>query len=181
MSSYMTSLNAPGFSVSLLNVSAAERELLFYPNILQLIDDPTEAVSWVGARMPANKQAINISENNVAFKTQKMPSSLSDPVMFWRENDVSCEAVRRGIVGACNAVLQAEKELTQYDSIVGDGDCGATFATGARGQWSSSLFGTLELIPVARSCPGAGRVPSIRCVPAQPFGLSQPTGRYTRR
>jgi triose/dihydroxyacetone kinase / FAD-AMP lyase (cyclizing) len=35
---------------------------------------------------------------------------------------------------ACNAVIAAEPNLTKWDTIMGDGDCGETFKTGARGN-----------------------------------------------
>ncbi|KIK53460.1 hypothetical protein GYMLUDRAFT_118507, partial [Collybiopsis luxurians FD-317 M1] len=48
---HMTSLNAPGFSISLLNISAIHctprTSVLHRPmDILQLLDDPMEAHSW---------------------------------------------------------------------------------------------------------------------------------------
>lgn len=33
---------------------------------------------------------------------------------------------------ACRNVIDAEPEITRYDTIVGDGDCGETLARGAR-------------------------------------------------
>lgn len=57
--SYMTSLNAPGFSISLLDVSAICSRLSTRPiapalktveGIMSLIDAPTDASVWAGVR-----------------------------------------------------------------------------------------------------------------------------------
>jgi len=142
----MTSLNAPGFSVSLLNVSNIYRSLPSGQgelDIFQLLDDATEALSWTGTRRfwPENglrnytkeeeetAQTLNLSHSDVN-------STLGETVSrnFWRGTDISAEAVKRGIVRACQMVLEAEKDMTQFDTVVGDGDCGETFAMGAKGR-----------------------------------------------
>ena len=40
-------------------------------------------------------------------------------------------AAKKAIMGACDAVLKAEADLTRWDQIVGDGDCGITQKRGA--------------------------------------------------
>ncbi|KAK3672107.1 hypothetical protein LTR78_008078 [Recurvomyces mirabilis] len=40
--------------------------------------------------------------------------------------------VRRRIQSGCNAVIKAEPTITEYDTIVGDGDCGYTLRDGAK-------------------------------------------------
>lgn len=40
------------------------------------------------------------------------------------------EAIR----GAANAVIEAEPRITNYDTILGDGDCGQTLKTAALGK-----------------------------------------------
>ena len=54
-------------------------------------------------------------------------------VDFWKQAGISPEAVKKGVLSSCAAVLEAEPELTRCDLVVGDGDCGATFAAGAKG------------------------------------------------
>ncbi|KIK53456.1 hypothetical protein GYMLUDRAFT_232803 [Collybiopsis luxurians FD-317 M1] len=184
-SSYMTSLNAPGFSISLLNVSAIHRtprtSVLHRPmDILQLLDDPTEAHSWVGVKRfwpadgmrdvgreeqkgterilevmrPVNpdrdrdqrwanvdvgvsfmKRREKDTEKNAEITTflpgLESENATTNPNPYWRQTDISPERVTEGIVSACRAVLKEEAVLTEYDTIVGDGDCGVTFARGA--------------------------------------------------
>jgi hypothetical protein len=40
--------------------------------------------------------------------------------------------VRRMIVSGCESVIKAEPAITEYDTIVGDGDCGYTLRDGAK-------------------------------------------------
>lgn len=40
--------------------------------------------------------------------------------------------VRQRIVAGCNAVIKEEPTITEYDTIVGDGDCGYTLRDGAK-------------------------------------------------
>jgi len=40
--------------------------------------------------------------------------------------------VRRRIKSGCEAVIKAEATITEYDTIVGDGDCGYTLRDGAK-------------------------------------------------
>lgn len=44
----------------------------------------------------------------------------------------SGEDVRRRIQSGCNAVIKEEPTITEYDTIVGDGDCGYTLRDGAK-------------------------------------------------
>ena len=52
----------------------------------------------------------------------------------WTDLGFSAEEVTRGIQSACGSVFAAEPDLTEFDTIVGDGDCGHTFASGAKGS-----------------------------------------------
>jgi triose/dihydroxyacetone kinase / FAD-AMP lyase (cyclizing) len=143
----MTSLNAPGFSIHLLNVSNIYRSLTNSRgelNILQLLDDPTDAHAWVGVRRfwPDGGQRRDYASeekdtaHTLYLSHDEIHLSLDDVVErdFWRTSDISPEGVKTGILRACRAVLEVEKDMTEFDTIVGDGDCGETFAMGAKGK-----------------------------------------------
>jgi dihydroxyacetone kinase len=49
-----------------------------------------------------------------------------------RAQDV--QGFERAVERACNALDQAEPEITKMDTISGDGDCGLTLQTGAQGN-----------------------------------------------
>jgi triose/dihydroxyacetone kinase / FAD-AMP lyase (cyclizing) len=147
LSTYMTSLNAPGFSISLLNTSSVQRILQRNPDwtspvtITELIDEPTDAYAWVGVRSfwPANPQSRNVSDG-LPTSSRKTTVSISSETIAkqWNFATISPKIITRGIKSACEAVLRAEKEMTRFDTIMGDGDCGETFSAGAKGLSTSS-------------------------------------------
>jgi len=139
-SSYMTSLNAPGFSISLLNVTTAQatwqKELHSPPlvSIPELFDDPTGATAWIGARTHWPQSPGDLSsESNEADELPGQESSRKHMLSTSVDNDSIL--MKNIIASACEAVLGAESVLTEYDTVCGDGDCGFTFATGARGDY----------------------------------------------
>ncbi|KAI5980600.1 DAK1 DegV-like protein [Pisolithus marmoratus] len=146
---FMTSLNAPGFSISLVNVTrvhalvndqTSEEELI---DILALLDAPTDAHSWMGTRhWFLEPRRIAVEELEVEETLQPIShvsanaSSSNTQVTFtsptWEALGFTPSEVEQGIRGACNAVLGVESELTKFDTAFGDGDCGETFSRGAR-------------------------------------------------
>ena len=135
----MTSLNASGFSISLLNASTIHRSLSHaHVELLSLIDDPTDAVSWIGSR-----STDRYSENEYNIPSDSLFTDSSNPSVDWKALDMSPSRVKAAIINACNAALEAENDLTQFDSIVGDGDCGETFARGARGKYPAIVIFSL--------------------------------------
>ncbi|KAF4622226.1 hypothetical protein D9613_008962 [Agrocybe pediades] len=152
-SSYMTSLNAPGFSISLVNVRGLHNSLignakyndiledLLAINLERLLDAPTDALAWVGART-----SWETTRNHGVENVQAHPDAIADLGASPLEGDkrigdvvesISSTRVKSCIREACLRVLSVERELTEYDTIVGDGDCGETFARGANAILSS--------------------------------------------
>ncbi|TFY76771.1 hypothetical protein EWM64_g7241, partial [Hericium alpestre] len=158
-SAYMTSLNAPGFSLSLLNLSHLRRSLSQDGDIdvLALLDAPTEATAWAGVRTSwpdgirefEHEQAETESMLRSLHQTQSVePSSKGgggDAKNYWQEADISVNAVEAGIRAACVRVLEIEADLTAYDTVVGDGDCGETFAAGAKAVLKALDSGDLDI------------------------------------
>ncbi|KAF9256556.1 DAK1/DegV-like protein [Marasmius fiardii PR-910] len=146
-SSYMTSLNAPGFSISLLNVSKIHDAISgdMNINVISLIDDPTDAVAWVGS----TRQHQYLDD--AALQREEQEQASERPSAHQIRNDEGVRSaypplseplaakISRGITAACNAVLAVQEEMTKFDSVVGDGDCGDTFAKGARAILDSNL------------------------------------------
>ncbi|GLB43410.1 putative dihydroxyacetone kinase [Lyophyllum shimeji] len=121
--SFMTSLNMPGFSITLLllpsegNGSSPSTSLL-----LSLLDEPADAPGWKWssrtAPPPQPQLAPAVSE--VAKEASGSPLKAAEPA--------SCKA---SVERACRAVIAAEPEITRMDTIAGDGDCGLTLKAGA--------------------------------------------------
>ncbi|KAH7886514.1 DAK1 DegV-like protein [Phlebopus sp. FC_14] len=169
---YMTSLNAPGFSISLVNVTRVEDIVnMIYGkgeekdpiDVLALLDAPTDATAWVGVRSwPARGFTRNAqAEEQEAEETLKtilsnMPAPSSQPISSsshcecdagastWGAFGFTPREVVSGLRGACEAVLEVEGEMTRFDTVVGDGDCGETFAGGARAILSALSTGALD-------------------------------------
>ncbi|KAA1469230.1 DAK1/DegV-like protein [Dentipellis sp. KUC8613] len=152
-SSYMTSLNAPGFSLSLLNLSSVRRSLGQTPtggpddsiDLLALLDAPTQASAWSGVRSdwPETARDVEREEAEAEHKLRSLRPSADQAAgvgdvlsvqkaSYWRDTDISVGMIEAGIRAACARVLELEGEMTAYDTIVGDGDCGETFAAGAK-------------------------------------------------
>lgn len=124
---YMTSLNGLGFSISLLKLVALDDG---HPTLLELLDDPAEATGWAApvsaatwaAAEPEAAEPAVVEEPAAAASTAaSVPSSLTtDPAVF-----------RAALEHGLRRVIAAEPEITQYDTVVGDGDCGTGMKRGA--------------------------------------------------
>ncbi|KAI4623551.1 uncharacterized protein J4E84_005091 [Alternaria hordeiaustralica] len=112
---FMTSLNGLGFSVSLLRVADA--------SMLELLDAPAEASGWSAAissstwarRGEAKKNEEQVDEEDI------QPSDLR----------VNYAQAKSTLTVALNRLIKAEPDVTRYDTIVGDGDCGIGLKRGA--------------------------------------------------
>lgn len=151
----MTSLNAPGFSISLLDVSAicsrlSSRSitpaLTTVEGIMSLIDAPTEASAWAGVRAYWPELGTHRDMGREAEETEALLSVLSNrpsapsfagtqnSSSTWSGLGISEEQVEKAIREACVAVMDVEHDLTRFDTVLGDGDCGETFTSGAKGK-----------------------------------------------
>jgi len=112
---FMTSLNGLGFSISLLRVADA--------SMLELLDAPAEASGWSAAissstwarRGEAKKSEEQVDEEDI------QPSDLR----------VNYAQAKSTLTVALNRLIKAEPDVTRYDTIVGDGDCGIGLKRGA--------------------------------------------------
>jgi len=122
---FETSLNAPGWSISLLNMSGIERDTntsLF--TLMHLLDHDTKAPAWPRngykyVKLP--KEKSNVDAGDAAdVAAQKGP--MVDPNLL--EN-----ALRK----ACDAAVKAEPDITKWDIQMGDGDCGEAVESMCKG------------------------------------------------
>lgn len=126
--SFMTSLEMPGLSVSLLRLDGRQ--------CLERLDRSTSAPSWrespnVEAAMLRSTAESTlecpdpVSMQHVGFGTLNADSGVASVPPLPR----SVEILRK----ICTALLAIESELTQYDAVSGDGDCGLVLSKGALG------------------------------------------------
>lgn len=120
---YMTSLNGPGFSISLLNVVNTD---IGGPSMIQLLDYPCEATGWAA---PISKETWE--EKNIATREETASSGQKA-----KESGLKYDtaAATKALKAGLEYVVAAEPDVTRFDSVVGDGDCGIGLKRGAQGK-----------------------------------------------
>ncbi|KAJ4248811.1 hypothetical protein NW762_012649 [Fusarium torreyae] len=122
-----SSLNAPAFTLSLINITAASRACSFSTDQIRKFLDAKTDTHW---------ESMAGSQSGQASR-QVRTTAVPPPVKSKMENGthqatrVDMALMRRMVLAACNAVIEAEPDLTRWDTVMGDGDCGETLKTGA--------------------------------------------------
>ncbi|KAF1972522.1 dihydroxyacetone kinase [Bimuria novae-zelandiae CBS 107.79] len=118
---YMTSLNGLGFSISLLKV--ADTGLGGESSMIKLLDAPAEATGWTAAISSEtwSKKAKQANERRASEDDEAEPSNLRVDYGFAKST----------LTTALKRLIAAEPDVTNYDTIVGDGDCGIGLKRGA--------------------------------------------------
>ncbi|KAF4465552.1 dihydroxyacetone kinase [Fusarium albosuccineum] len=117
---YMTSLNGLGFSITLLNVVSPDFDA---PSMIELLDAPSEVVGWSAPIQTSTWEAKN-SETRTGRSGATQDVQPSDLKM-------DASAAQKALKNALEKVIAAEPEVTRYDTVVGDGDCGIGLKRGA--------------------------------------------------
>ena len=137
---YMTSLNGLGFSISLLRIT--DTRLGKGNSLLELLDAPAEASGWTAAVTNETWQKRDAAFQHEEIGTEEsfQPSNLRRmyarrKVWFLYANMKAVDSVvaKAALTSALNRVIAAEPDVTNYDTIVGDGDCGIGLKRGAEG------------------------------------------------
>ena len=141
-----TSLNMPGFSLTLLllpdagDANAPDTDLL-----LSLLDEPAAVPGW--------KWTVGSAPSDSIITPQAAAASTTGGTSTLKAADGA--AFTSAIQRACEGLIREEPEITRMDNIAGDGDCGLTLKSGA--ECASRLF-FLRSVPhdllVCDSCPG---------------------------
>ncbi|AKT52285.1 dihydroxyacetone kinase family protein [Arsenicicoccus sp. oral taxon 190] len=114
----MTSLEMAGASLTVLPAT---------PDELDLLDRPTAALAWPGAGSGAGAGA---GQPSASSQAPEVPVP-ADPTADVDPGEAD-PRTRAAVDAACRALLDAERELTELDRVVGDGDLGEALARGAR-------------------------------------------------
>ncbi|KAF3917937.1 hypothetical protein ABW20_dc0109919 [Dactylellina cionopaga] len=112
---FMTSLDGPGFSVTILKLD---------DETLKLLDEPTTAPAWPKQYSHKDDDSVEsrITQYSPPKKAQYSP----------QENLIVSPETLTTISSALLKRIQTEEPtITKYDSLVGDGDCGTTLLKGA--------------------------------------------------
>ncbi|PLW07657.1 hypothetical protein PCANC_24963 [Puccinia coronata f. sp. avenae] len=137
---FMTSLNMSGFSISLVLLPPMNQEVVIEiegePSVsindsmlLDLFDAPADCPGWkVGFAGEPSFSRVEKKETE-AQPTSENTSKPTEEILTVNDPDLFVKAVQ----SACQALISAEPEITKYDTIAGDGDCGLTLKAGAEG------------------------------------------------
>jgi len=122
----------PGFSLTLLLLPSSPSSTVFAiadppPEevILSLLDVSTDAPGW---KWTSHVPPSYHPPPPAALTSERA----ADHALKVRAQDA--EEFTHAVERACNALDRAEPEITRMDTISGDGDCGLTLQTGARGM-----------------------------------------------
>lgn len=121
---YMTSLNGEGFSITLLNVVNTD---IGGPGMIELLDYPTEAAGWAAPIQKTTWEEKNTATREGTAATNEQKAKASG---LQYDASAATQALKAGL----EAVVAAEPDVTRYDSVVGDGDCGIGLKRGAEGM-----------------------------------------------
>ncbi|KAJ9141591.1 hypothetical protein P3X46_032108 [Hevea brasiliensis] len=115
--SFMTSLDMAGFSISIMKADEA---------ILQWLDAATKAPFWpagIDGNRPPAKIPVQLPLNHLMNNDE----SIGRPLQLSKQGQI----LEVCIEAAANAVIDLRDSLNEWDSKVGDGDCGSTMYRGA--------------------------------------------------
>lgn len=119
---FVTSLSAPGFSITLLNLSQLQRLNKDFDaeTVVSYLDAPTDAPGW---------------KPKVYKDWSKSTATIPLPMDEVHEMSSSLSFDGEGFVvkmsHALANLISEEPQITHYDTLVGDGDCGETLVAGA--------------------------------------------------
>ncbi|KAH9967122.1 dihydroxyacetone kinase 1 [Russula dissimulans] len=135
---FMTSLNMPGFSLTLLLLPSPSSAGAAAPSedvILRLLDAFTSAPGW---KWTSGKTPSTL----VPLPPTLAPERAAGQALKVRAQDA--QGFARAVERACDALDKAEQEITRMDVISGDGDCGLTLQTGARAVLARLRSGSIS-------------------------------------
>ena len=124
--SFMTSFNMHGASVTILNLSCLGEDLTAF------LDAPCDAPAWSACDVwksdsEGSGRNSSVERPEITVDADKTSATALPPVALEGFGDMSKDLALRAV----KSLASAEAELTKYDTIVGDGDCGITMKRGA--------------------------------------------------
>ena len=120
-----TSLNAPAFSVSVINLTAAAKNCSYSAEQIKEFFDVRTTTQW---------ESMAGSQTNRRTRAEQLvrsPEEEKKVVDDARDLKVDPAVMEKMLRKACDDLIVAEPDLTKWDTVMGDGDCGETLKTGA--------------------------------------------------
>jgi dihydroxyacetone kinase len=116
---FVTSLNGPGFSVTVLKIQ---------PGFEELLNAKTTAPAWPNVVEPYHGGVHGVVQRSIMVTPPSSPELTKD-FLF----PVDTLLVQNIIQSVVENVTRDEPQITRYDTIAGDGDCGETLLKGVKG------------------------------------------------
>eukprot|EP00903_Cladosiphon_okamuranus_P013498 g12572.t1 len=136
---FMTSLNMAGASVSVMRVDAL---------MLARLDAPTDTPGWRDAhgtrsKRPPHELPPYASQPSTPSSAAGASASSTLQTEGGGGSPGEWGTVERAVRAVATALIASEPELTKWDCIAGDGDCGTTFKRGAEALLANLEAGRL--------------------------------------
>lgn len=125
---FVTSLNAPIFTITLFDVTKTASTLFTESQVFEMFDSPTSATNWPNYKDYTHETAdyksriIKDFENYPEFEPDTKADIKIDPKILYNVLET----------GAKN-LIKYEPLITEWDTKMGDGDCGKMLEIGANG------------------------------------------------
>ncbi|KAI0389177.1 dihydroxyacetone kinase [Xylariaceae sp. FL0594] len=123
-----TSLNAPAFSVSVVNISAAARNCSYSADEIKAFFDARTNTHWESMAGSQARAGPRPSRKEQLVPAPPAPRHVIDDATDLKVDPALLERMLRT---ACERLIESEPDLTRWDTVMGDGDCGETLKTGA--------------------------------------------------
>lgn len=137
---FLTSLDGLGWSASILRLE--DTGLGEGKSMLELIDLPAEATGWAGTGVATS--TWNEDQSATFDKDATVTSDLTKSNLT-----INPEQASKALKGGLERMIKAEPDVTRYDTIVGDGDCGIGLKRGAEAVTKDLNSGNLSTDAVA--------------------------------
>lgn len=127
--SFITALNGPGFSLTLLHATRADAQFSktnsYKCSVIDLFDAPATAPGW--SVVPYNRHSL-VNKSSSDSKPEKpiIPVICSKSGITETDPKRFSKILESGMA----VVEKAEPQITKYDTVAGDGDCGETLVSG---------------------------------------------------
>ncbi|KAG1878987.1 DAK1 DegV-like protein [Suillus subluteus] len=143
---FMTSLSAPGFSISDVNVSRTYELINSDSSSFRMFC--VRSWSWQAQVITGDEAQVEVLLRTFTSSPSGSSQSSSDRGSTQQGLSMLEEKVNKAIRYACQAVLVPEPGMPRFVTVVGDGDCRETFTCSAKGLFRTILValdsGTLD-------------------------------------
>ncbi|KAJ5701029.1 dihydroxyacetone kinase [Penicillium malachiteum] len=123
VNTYLTALDAPGFNITLANFTP---QLFPSVDLLSLLDQPVKSNVWASCQPLEAAERSPTPEENQRAGSPKMKEEIPCDKRFFTTI----------LANVLEKVKQDEPKLTEYDTLMGDGDCGTTLLAGAQAAYA---------------------------------------------